>query len=206
MRTLIMCRAPPHQPRARRSLALVLAASAVVHCTSSITVLAGSPDTSASAAAALPTNVRDMRDMILVAVRSGNIEDLAPAIEQNELPPEFGSDAPGGAIAQLKALSVDGSGRDLLAILADVLETEPAKLPIGRDHENNIVYVWPGLSEKPLDQLSAAEHVALLRLMSPTEAKAMIDLKNWTWWRLAIGADGTWLTFMKSNVKSKSSK
>ncbi len=188
---------------------VVLAASAVVYYGSSITVLADEPAGAAAklptvtlapkppVAAELPANVRDMRDMILAAVHSGKIEDLEPAISQNELPPEFGSDAAGDAVAQLKALSADGSGRDILAALGNVLETEPARLPIGQDHENNIVFVWPGLSERPLEQLTPGEEVQLLRLMPLSEANALRDGKKWTWWRLAIGSDGTWLTFMK---------
>jgi hypothetical protein len=186
-----------------RTSSVVLAASLIVYCGTSITLLADQDATPAQVKASpatnteLPPNVREMREMILAAVHSGKLEDLAPAIEQNELPPEFGSDAKGDAIAQLKSMSVDGSGVDLLALLGDFLDTEPAKLPIGRDHENNIVFVWPGLSERPLDQLTPAEQVTLYRLMSSSEAKALIGNTKWPWWRLAIGSDGTWLTFMK---------
>lgn len=186
-----------------RTPSLVLAAVAVVYCGTSITLLAGQSEPQAP----LPANVQDMRATILAAVHSGKLEDLAPAIEQNELPPEFGAtDKAGRALAQLKSLSADGSGRDLLAVLGNVLETQPAKLPIGRDAENNSVYVWPGLSERPLDQLTPAEHVALLKLMPLEDAKAMIEHKKWTWWRLAIGADGTWLTFLKPVPKPAASK
>ena len=83
-------------------------------------------------ASELPPHVAEMRDMILAAVRSGRIEDLEPAIAQNELPPEFGSNAPGDAISQLKGLSTDGSGQDVLAVLGNVLDSDPARLPIGR--------------------------------------------------------------------------
>ena len=38
----------------------------------------------------------------------------------------------------------------------------------------------------------------LYRLMPPATAKTMRDKKKWTWWRLSIGADGTWISFRKS--------
>jgi hypothetical protein len=194
---------------ATRTPLVVVVASLVVYCGTPITVFADEaaspvPKTSATqqhstveASVQLPNNVVEMRDMILAAVQSGRIEDLEPAVALNELPPEFGSDATGGPMAELRALSIDGSGRDLLAVLGNLLASDPVPLPIGRDTENNIVFVWPGLSERNLDQLTAAEEVALLRLMPQAGATAMKKEKKWTWWRLAIGADGTWLTFMK---------
>ena len=147
--------------------------------------------------ALLPAQVLNMRDMILAAVHSGRTEDLQPAIEQNELPPEFGAGAGADPVAHLKTLSADGSGREILALLGNLLQSDPVRLPIGRDLENNGVYVWPAVSEADLTKLTPADEVAIYRLMPVAEAKALIASKKWTWWRLAIGADGTWLTFMK---------
>ena len=31
--------------------------------------------------------------------------------------------------------------------------------------------------------------------MPVADARAIIKSKKWTWWRIAIGADGTWHTF-----------
>jgi hypothetical protein len=73
------------------------------------------------------------------------------------------------------------------------------ELPIGKDLENNRVYVWPALAEAKLEALSPAEQVALLRLVSPAEAQSMREKKRWTWYRLVIGADGTWHAFAKSD-------
>lgn len=138
-----------------------------------------------------------MRAEILQAALSGRVEDLKNALEWNELPPELGHAAGTDPIEHLKTLSADGEGHEILALLADILATEPATVPIGANLENNTVYVWPGIAEKPLDKLSPADHVALLRLMPADELKHMIEARKWTWWRLAIGADGTWLTFMR---------
>ncbi|HXF53027.1 MAG TPA: hypothetical protein VNK52_02780 [Hyphomicrobiaceae bacterium] len=146
-------------------------------------------------AEALPRAVAEMREAILEAVRSGRIEDLRIAIELNELGPELGA-APGSdPIAHLKSLSADGEGRDILAVLGDLLESGYAVIPAGPDIENNRVYVWPYFAEIPLGALSPAQKVELHRLVPPNEVRAMRAAGKWSWWRLAISATGTWLSF-----------
>jgi hypothetical protein len=138
-----------------------------------------------------------MRDAILAAAHTGDIEELKTAIEWNELKPDFGSAAGSDPIAYWKRISADGQGREILAVLANLFSLAPAELPFGKDAENNAIYVWPYLAERPLDKLTAAEEVDLYRLMPPAAANAMREKKKWTWWRLSIGADGTWHTFTR---------
>ena len=145
----------------------------------------------------LPANVAEMRDAILAAAHSGDVEELKTAIEWNELKPDFGSEAGSDPIAYWKRISADGQGREILAALANLLSLAPAELPFGKDAENNAIYVWPYLAERPLDKLSPAEEVDLYRLMPPATAKTMREKNKWTWWRLSIGADGTWHTFTR---------
>ncbi len=85
----------------------------------------------------------------------------------------------------------------MLAALAEILETGYVELPLGRDLENNKVYVWPYLAEVPLDKLSPAQEVELLRLVSPAAAKEMKAARKYAYWRIAIGADGTWHSLRK---------
>lgn len=145
----------------------------------------------------LPPNVRDMREAILLAVRSGRIEDLQTAIEWNEILPDLGKATGVAAIEAWRKQSSDGEGLEILAVLGNILALGPAKIMGGRDHENAAIYVWPYLAERPLQNLSPAEQVDLLRLMQPDAAKAMRADKTWTWWRLVIAADGNWLSFDK---------
>lgn len=146
---------------------------------------------------ALPQHVAEMRDQILEAVHSGDVAELRGAIEWNELKPDFGFEASADPIASWKRMSADGEGREILAVLANMLALPPARLAIGPDPENNLVYVWPYLAELPLDGLTPAEQVDLLRLMPADTAKGMRAAKKWSWWRIAIGPDGTWHTFRK---------
>lgn len=146
---------------------------------------------------ALPAPVEEMRQALLTAAHSGNVDELRVPLDWNELPPDVdaGKDDP---IAHWKKVSGDGEGREILAVLSNILPMRPAELPLGKDLENNIIYVWPYLAETPLDKLTPAQEVDLLRLMSPQAAKAMRAKGKWTWWRLAIGADGTWHSFRKA--------
>ena len=146
----------------------------------------------------LPGPVVEMRESILAAVRSGDIEDLRTALEWNELKPHVADEPVDDAIAYWKRISGDGEGREILAILAEILDCPPAVLPIGKDIENNRVFVWPAVAEADLAKLTPPQEVALYRLVRPDAVKAMREAKRWTWWRLAIGADGTWHSFHKS--------
>ena len=154
------------------------------------------PDRSA-AAKPLPGPVEEMRQAILAAAHSGRIEDLKVPLDWNELKPDLAASPVDDPIAYWKKTSGDGEGREILAILANILQMRPAELPLGKDLENNIIYVWPYLAEAELGALSPPQEVDLLRLVSPEVAKAMREKKRWTWWRLTIGADGTWHSFKK---------
>lgn len=145
----------------------------------------------------LPQPVREMRELILGAVQSGHIEELRTAVEVNELKPEIADTAVADPIAYWRQLSGDGEGREILAALAEILDSGYVVLPIGPDLENNKVYVWPYFAELPLDRLSPGQQVELLRLVSPAAMKEMQRAGKYTSWRLAIGADGTWHSFRK---------
>ncbi|MCB1505369.1 MAG: hypothetical protein KDJ47_10385 [Hyphomicrobiaceae bacterium] len=147
----------------------------------------------------LPRPVAEMIDAIMAAAHSGEIEDLRTAIEWNELPPALSGEKIDDPIAFLKAASQDGKGHQMLAIIADLLSVGPARQPLGRDPENTDVYVWPYLAELSLDKLSPAEEVDLYRIVPVDQIVKMRQQKRWTWYRLAIGADGTWHAFIQQD-------
>lgn len=145
----------------------------------------------------LPDHVADLRDVILTAARSGHIEELRMAFDVSGTLPDLGISQRSDPIAVLKDRSGDPQGRDTLAAIVEMLEMPPSTLPFGNDIENNLIYVWPYLSTRPLDKLTAAEQVDLYRLVTPELAAKMRTEKRWLWWRLVIGADGTWILFRK---------
>jgi hypothetical protein len=149
------------------------------------------------AADALPGGVAEMRDAILAAVRSGNIEDLKPALQWNELPPSVAAAKIDDPIAYWKAQSGDGRGLEILGILDGLFAAGHTVLPVGRDVENSKLYVWPRFAEMDLTKLKPEDEVQLYRLIKPADLKEMIAKKKWLGYRLAIGADGTWHSFQK---------
>ena len=171
---------------------LVVALSLLVHA-------AGTRAAEPSGTVKLPPHVEDLRDVILTAARSGNIEELKTAFEVSGVVPDLGGEAGSDPIQTLKDRSGDHGGREILAALIEVLDMPPVALPLGNDIENNLIYVWPYLAERPLDKLSPAEEVDLYRLVTPAKAEEMREKKQWLWWRLVIAADGTWTSFKKAD-------
>jgi hypothetical protein len=143
----------------------------------------------------LPEKTAAMRDAILAAARTGSIEALRTPLEWNELKPEISGGPAPDPIAYWKQQSGDGEGRQILAVLLAILETPPAVVGAGTSTER---YVWPGFAEADLATLPPPLEVQLYRLVSPAEAKTMRERKTWSWWRLTIGADGTWHSFLKA--------
>lgn len=186
---------------------LVLTPAIVVHSLSASAHAETAAQTTASPSAVpvppakeeliVPPAVGEMVDAILAAVRSGNIDDLRIALDWNELPPEISEEKVEDPIAFWKSKSADGEGREILAVLANILALPPARVPEGKDLENNGVFVWPYLAEAELDKLTPAAQVDLLRLVPAATAKDIREKKSWIWWRLAIGADGTWHSFIR---------
>ena len=101
-------------------------------------------------------------------------------------------------VAHWKQISGDGEGREILAALAEILDAGYVALPLGRDLENNRIYVWPYFAEVPLQQAHARPRrsncCGWCRRRPP---RRCVQTGKYTHWRLAIGADGTWHSFRK---------
>lgn len=145
---------------------------------------------------ALPEPVRRMRRQILEAARSGDIAQLKIVIQSNELPPSLPT-AEGirDPIEALKAVSGDPEGREILAIMIDVLETGYAHVGIGTPQE---MYVWPYFAHLPFDALTPAQEVDLYRIITPGDREGMEIYGQYTFFRLGIGPDGVWHYFLTS--------
>lgn len=145
----------------------------------------------------LPANVREMHDAILAAALSGDLKELLIPIQWNELPPDFGEKPVKETLEAWRRQSHDGSGREMLALLADILASPYAVRRQGADIENALIYIWPAFAEVALDRLTPALEVALLRVVSVEEARRMKKAGRYDGYGLAIGADGTWHAFKK---------
>jgi hypothetical protein len=149
--------------------------------------------------AALTPAASDMRDAILEAVHLGRLEDLRPAIELNELKPDFGAASGTDPVQHLKSLSHDGTGTDILTILSSLLDSPRKSTPTGQDAENNLVYEWPAFAEQPLSNLNTEDTALLERTVRPSELHIMRASNRYTGWVLRIGADGVWHSFTRRN-------
>jgi hypothetical protein len=145
----------------------------------------------------LPAPVQEMREAILSAVSSGRIENLRAAYELNELKPDLAAEPVADPVAFWHEISWDGRGLEVLAALGQILEAGYVVLPTGRDLENNRIYVWPYFAEVPLTGLSPAQEVELMRLLGAAAAREFKAQGRYSWWRIAIGADGVWHSFRK---------
>lgn len=141
----------------------------------------------------LPDAVQATRQRILDAARTGGVEELVPVIEMNEMPPSFsfgGSDDP---VEMWKDASGDGEGREILAILVELLEGGYAHVDPGGAQE---MYVWPYFHALPVEGLTPEQEVDLYQLVSPEEFQQMKDFGAYTHYRIGIGPDGTWHYFV----------
>ena len=118
-------------------------------------------------------------------------------MDLNELKPEFGAPAGVDGLDFLRSLSPDGTGAAVLADLGRLIDAKWAAIPGGRDIENNRMYVWPHFAEVALDKLSDDDRAALAAFAGAEAAKEMIAANRFRGWRLSIGADGVWHTFMR---------
>lgn len=142
----------------------------------------------------LPEPVRIMRDKILEAALSGDTEKLRVVIQSNEMPPafSFGEDS-GDPIAAMKEQSNDGEGREVMAILAEVLEAGYVHVDRGTPQE---MYLWPYFAQYPLNDLTPPQVIELFRIVTSFEFNEMREFGAYNFYRVGIGPDGTWHFFV----------
>ncbi len=142
---------------------------------------------------ALPEPVKKMRERILEAARSGNIDAMHPIVEMNELKPTVSFGGANDPVAYWKQTSGDGQGREIMAIMIEILQMPFVRTAAGTSNE---MYVWPYLALLKPDKLTPAQQVDLYRLISPDEAKTMKEFGGYIHYRLGISPDGTWHFFV----------
>ncbi len=142
----------------------------------------------------LPPEVQRMRQAILQAATSGDIEELRYPIDMNELHPVFSKDRILDPIAYLKSVSADGAGREILAVLYNLMTTGYAIKNAGRKDE---MIVWPYHAAVPLDRLSPSQEVEIYRFLPPARVKEMATAGKYSFYSVGISRDGVWHYFSK---------
>ncbi|WP_244613270.1 hypothetical protein [Methylosinus sp. Ce-a6] len=149
--------------------------------------------------AALPAPVRALREKILAACETGDIEALRIPIDWNEVRPLFerGARRPAGAdpIEVLKSLSFDRAGREML-VLARAVLTQPF-LRVARGPFE--AYEWPAYARRPTPPANEEEARALwacVRFFDLVSSNADGRPKVM---RIGVGADGVWHYFWNAD-------
>ncbi len=142
----------------------------------------------------LPEPVRRMRDLIVEAARSGDIEKLRPLIGPGEGGTQLSFGATGeDPIAFLKTLSGDAEGQEILAIMEEVLSAGYVKLDPGTPNE---LYVWPYFFGIPLDRLDARQRVELFKIVTAGDYEDMKAFGTYIFYRIGITPEGRWAFFV----------
>jgi hypothetical protein len=142
---------------------------------------------------ALPAPVKRMLEQIAVAAESGEIENMRPVFESNELKPMVTTAFVEDPIAFWKKGSADGTGRDVLAAMLDVITSGFVRAGQGQDE----MYVWPYFAETDLAKLTPSQEVELYRVVPPERAVSMKKAGKYGYYRLGISPTGVWHYFIQ---------
>jgi hypothetical protein len=140
----------------------------------------------------LPAPVKAMREQIVEAAASGDIERLRPLFGSGDTQTNVMNNEFEDPIDALKNFSGDAEGQELLAIMLDILSTGTARFDAGTPDE---AYVWPYFAGKPLKTLTPPERVDLLRIVTAGDLAGMEENGNYNFFRLGIAPDGKWKFF-----------
>lgn len=142
----------------------------------------------------LPDPVRAKRDALLAAARAADMDAIKAIMDKEPMPVTVSFGGPDDPIAYLKEASADGQGREVLAILADLLEAPFAAMDGG---DGKPVYVWPYLAASDdLGKMTPADEVVAMQLLGYEGMKNERELGAWYSWRTFIGPDGDWEAFV----------
>lgn len=142
----------------------------------------------------LPEPVKRMHGLIVEACKSGDIEKLRPLIGQgNQMTQLSLSDIEGDPITFLKGLSGDSDGREILAILEEVLSAGYVHVDTGTPQE---LYVWPYFFALPLDKLDPKQRVELFKLVTASDYDDMKQFGAYIFYRVGITPAGQWMFFV----------
>jgi len=142
---------------------------------------------------AMPEPVRRTWQALRAAAQSGDIESLRPLIEAQEPPPAFAFDNVGDPIEYLKSLSGDAEGREILAIMLEILES--GYLDVDRGTQNEM-YLWPYFARYPLDRLTPQQIVELFTLITAGDWQDIQSYGAYIFFRLGIDPQGRWHFFL----------
>jgi hypothetical protein len=142
----------------------------------------------------LPKAVQEKRAALLDAAVSGDMGKLKAIFDAQAEKPTVSFGEPEDPIAYLKEQSGDGDGLEVLAILADTLETPFAAQDAG---DGKVYYIWPYFAAmEDFRVLTPAQLVEGYRLLGWRGFEDMREYGGWLNWRAYIDQDGTLSAFV----------
>jgi hypothetical protein len=145
---------------------------------------------------ALPAAVADMRERIVAAARSGELEKLAALMETTGGSPIYSYADHDDPVAFWRANYPDSAGVEILAILLTILDVGFVHVDVGTPQE---IYLWPYFARRSLTTLSPQQRVELFRIVTGHDYKQMIEFGAYSFYRLGIAPDGTWHFFVSGD-------
>lgn len=168
--------------------------------------LADSPAQRITDPASLPDAVADMRARLLQAARTGDIRKLARLADPGEGGTQLtiftgeasgDDDEPAGdALDYIEQAAQDPSSVEALAIMIDILETDPVLFAPGT---SDATYVWPWFWARSPSGLTPPEVVELLQVVTWFDLEEMRINDSYTFYRLGIAPDGRWRFFISGD-------
>ena len=150
-------------------------------------------------ASALPRAVAAIRQKILQACATRDIEALRIPIDWNEVRPLFerGVKRPPGEdpVERLKALSFDRKGEEMLTLLRNVLRQAYVIETRGKTH----MYVWPAFALKPPADSTPDERQLMLACVRFADLSRADSSGRPPPMRVGIAADGVWHYFWSAD-------
>jgi hypothetical protein len=141
----------------------------------------------------LPAPVAKMRERLLAAARSGDLNQLTSVMQESGTAPIFSLNDDKDPIAFWRANYPDSDGVEVLAILIEILQSGAVHVDKGTPQD---MYVWPYFARMPLKGLTAAQKVELFSIITGTDYKDMLKVGAYNFYRLGISPDGTWQFFV----------
>jgi hypothetical protein len=143
----------------------------------------------------LPPAVVRMRERILAAARTGDLQTLLTLMRANGSMPVFSHTQKQDPTAYWKENYPDSEGVEILSILITILETQPVRIEAGSPQET---YIWPYFARLPLKSLTPAQKVELFRVVTGADYKDMLERGRYVFYQVGIGPDGSWRYFLAS--------
>jgi hypothetical protein len=142
----------------------------------------------------LPDPVQRMRTLIIEAATSGNPERLRALLGTGPTATRLSfGDFDGDPVTYIRAISGDGEGLEILAILIDLLNAGFVRVDADGPEE---AFVWPYFAAVPLESLTPPQRVELLRIVTAGDVEDMKAYGAYNFFRIGITPDGAWSFFM----------